>query len=275
MEVKLDRELYFSPDILVSIFRTNRKGIFAQNLSDECLGQFSVPLRCCEDGFEYPHYFNVVRNNEKNGRVLANFFIETKKLIKKNDNETPNFKNFNRVFTWLHQPPIETKVEVAIIGFRDLDFSLTVDEKTNEKLEVSITGQGIQKPKKDLSRLHFKDLKDKDKKENFINILEIFQFDKVKFYGTNEFMIFPILTIRFKYTTYFFIEQERFLITSLKDHYANQIQEIVDSNANNLKRYLNIWEQNLDTKRIDQELVDVLLLEDKNVQLFSITFNNL
>ncbi len=254
--------LDFAPDILVSVIRTNRKGYFGMSLSDELLlGAFSVPIRCCKDGVSYPHYFNLIRNNEKNGRLLANFYIEQNTSGIKKD-QTPAYKNFMKVNSYLGKQS-NTNIEVAILGLRDFDFTL-IPAHISTKLEVSITGcEEKKKPKNELKLIHNVD----ERKETFLNVFEIFKFENIKIYGTSEFMIFPILTIKLNYSNFFLMEEERFIISSLKEFYSSQMHS-VDSN-NKMKMYRLIWEQNLDCKRIDQELVD--LFPDP-VNLFFIYF---
>jgi len=227
--------------------RLNRKGLFGMKADDECLGVFSVPIRCCKEGTSYPHYFNIIRNNEKNGRMIANFYIEPITGIKKD--KSPSLKNFEKVNIWLKNK-VNTNVEIAILGLRDLNFTISPEKV---QLLINITGcKEDQKPKNDLELIHNLD----GRKETFLNVLEVFKFNDVDIYGTSDFMIFPILTIKLKFTAFFFFEDERFIIESLKEFYSNQVQNNVES-GNKSKMYRLIWEQNLDVKTIDQELVDL------------------
>jgi len=241
--VELDWKLDFAPDVGITLYRTNKKGIFGKKYEEE-IGRFTVPIRSIQDeDKKFPHYFNLIRGGEKVGRVLAMFYICP--INQKNIDKLtfPIYESLNK--------SKNAKLKIFILGARNMDFS---GEITSFDLKVDLLQEhetvnpaAVPNDKKKQAEPEdvFSKINAEDKKANrLINYARTFEF-VTKIHGDDEFQIFPYLKIILKKKS-FFGDDERFLLFNLSEFLSN-------FNENNQKLYRVIFDQNLDEIKLDQE----------------------
>ena len=235
MNVELDWKLDFAPDVAVTLYQTNKKG-FLGRLKENEIGKFTVPVRTIKENKKYPHFFNLIKNNDKVGRILAMFYIETLDPKAK--------KKMFPVYENLKKNVNKAKLEIVILGGRNLDFSGYLKD-FDLKIELIQNGEIEIKQDQIQNELDIYDINHEGGNANkLINLCQRHEF-VANIYGNEDFQIFPYLKITLKKRA-FFGDDERFLLFNLAD--------FLDSyNENKKKLYRMIFEQNIDERRIDQE----------------------
>ena len=252
LNVELDWKLDFAPDVGITLFQTNKKTIFGKAYDEE-IGKFTVPVRSIQKFKTYPHYFNLIRNSEKVGRVLAMFYICP-----------ANQKDIERITFPIHDSLKKFKrarIKIFILGGRNVDFNGDI---SSFDLQVNLLQDHqnlntLNEKKNKLENENFEKINCEDKIANkWINYCRTFEFI-ANIHGNDEFQIYPFLNIVLKKKG-FFGDDERFLLFNLSEFLSN-------FNENNQKLYRVIFETNLDEIKLDQEqyiLQDFDKIEDKN-----------
>jgi len=244
LNVELDWKLDFAPDVAVTLYQTNKKG-FLGRLKETEIGKFTVPVRSIQENKKYPHFFNLIKNNDKVGRILAMFYIETYDPKAK--------KKFFPVYENLKKNVNKAKLEIVILGGRNLDFSGYLKD-FELKVELIQNGENEIKHNQIKSELDINDINHESGKTNkIINVCQRQEF-LANIYGDEDFQIFPYLKITLKKRA-FFGDDERFILFNLAD--------FLDSyNENKKKLYRMIFEQNIDERKMDQEQYILKEFED-------------
>ena len=76
IEIELDWKLDFAPDVAIVVYKYVKSGIFSSDMVREEIGKFTVPIRCIIKKKTYPVYYNLIKSNEINGRLMAMFYIK-------------------------------------------------------------------------------------------------------------------------------------------------------------------------------------------------------
>lgn len=235
IDVDLDAKLDFAPDISITLKRKIAKSFFSGE-KYETIGSFTVPIGCCKKKKTLPHMFNFIKNNDTMGRLMAMFYIHPKNKKKNKQQVFPIYECLKNVQT--------AEVSISVLGLRNLDFESKVEDT---KFEINIsqdtddlqTINKIQNEKEELLKINNGD------KENFLNLLQLYNFNDIKIYGDSNFQIYPMVKIDF-HKLGFFGDEERFIVFNLAE-YSNSISEKTK------KKYRKMFECNLGNSRIDQE----------------------
>ena len=245
LNVELDWKMDFAPDVAVTLYQTNKKG-FLGKLKETEIGRFTVPVRTIQEQKKYPHYFNLIKNSEKVGRVLAMFYIEPF--------DPKNRKIVFPVYENLRKNVNKAKLEIVILGGRNLDFS---GDLKDFELKIDLIQNGETEMKQDQHRneMELHEINSEDGKANkLINLCQKHEFI-TNIYGNEEFQIFPLLKITLKKTA-FFGDDERFILFNLSEF-------LTYNNDHKKKLYRLIFEQNIDERKIDQEQYILREFEEK------------
>ena len=242
---ELDWKLDFAPDVGITLYQSNKKGFFGK-IKEAEIGNFTVPVRSIQELKKYPHYFNLIKNNEKVGRILAMFYICP---LNQKDKKLPDFSVFNSLKTVRR-----AKLELIILGGRNLDFSGNIKDF---ELKIELLQNGESDIKKNIIQegVEVENINSAEGGANkLINFCKRYEFF-ANIYGNTDFQIFPYLKISIKKNS-FFGDDERFLLFNLS--------EFSDFNDEaNKKLYRLIFEQNIDELKIDQEQYILKEFEDK------------
>ena len=257
LNVDLDMKLDFAPDLAITLYQTNGKGFFG-NIKQYEIGRFTVPIRTIKELKKYPHYFNLIKNSEKVGRILAMFYIHP--YDSSNMNEKINFPIYQNLCKNINK----AKIEIVIIGGRNLDFSgnikdfeLKIDFIQNGETEIN---QNQIKTGMDLHEIN-----PEDKQANMIiNICQKHEFI-TNIYGNEDFQIFPFLKITLKKKS-FFGDDERFILFNLSDFLSY-------NNDKKKKLYRMIFDTNIDERKLDQEQHVLKEFEEK-IEIMSERLND-
>lgn len=249
-EVELDWKLDFAPDINVSLTRQS-KGMFTGDEEEE-MGKFTVPIRCAKKQYKYPHYFNLINRNQRVGRVMAMFYIY----------EIDQKKKFTGVLAIeeMQKKLMKenlVKLSISLLGLRQMDI---VRRPEDFSLEVSITqiqsekAEGVKQiiEKREIKENYIDMNQTAEEETSLLNTLDNIEFEDIKVFGDNDFMVFPFIKISLKHNGFFGI-QERFLIYNLARFCRN-----VDISERTLKLWRDLFDINLDVNTIDQEFIDIL-----------------
>ena len=250
-KIELDEKLDFAPDIVVIIYKKVKKSIFSDEKYEE-IGRFTVPVRTCRNiNKKLPHYFNIIKSNEINGRVMCMFFIEP--FIK--GQETTN-NNFTTLKSHLDKK-ILTDVKIFSLGLRNLEFR---PDFNNVDFEVILYVNNKKKlhckefdVKDNLGKKNFieklEKINDSNSKENIINILEPYNFPDIEIYGEAKyFQVFPYVRILFRQNNWIFSKEELYLFFNLCD-YCKDVSE------HEKKKYRVLFETHLGQTTLDQNQI--------------------
>lgn len=195
---------------------------------------------------KYPHYFNLIKNSEKVGRILALFYIEpydpkSKKIL------FPVYENLKKNVN-------KAKLEIVILGGRNLDFSGSLKD-FELKIDLIQNGESELKENQIKNEMNIGEINNENGKTNkLINLCQRHEFI-TNIYGNEDFQIFPYLKISLKKIS-FFGDDERFILFNLSDF-------LTSYNDHKKKLYRLIFEQNIDERRIDQEQYILKDFDDK------------
>ena len=229
IETELDWKLDFTPDVVVTCYRKVKKGLFSKEEVDEEIGKFTVPVCSIKKLKKYPHYFNLIKNNEIIGRVMAKFFIIDIKSEK-------NAAKFLDIYHTLTQVQL-ANIKVFTLGIRNLDFPVDIS-KMDFKVAIS-SDEPINNEQINITKVN-----PSNEENHYLNLLRCYEFHNVKISGDESFQIFPFLTLNYTQKKMFYNE-ERFLIFN--------INEFVSSISESKKKlYRVLFEQNLGVTRLDQ-----------------------
>ena len=252
---ELDWKLDFTPDVVVILYKKVLKGLFNKNEEvDEEIGRFTVPVVSIRKMKKYPHYFNVIKNNEIVGRLMAMFFIieEKQKAIGEHFGEIKKILDNSK----------KADIKVFTLGLRNLDFIADIKKTNYEVLLLSDSSKTILPSQKEdevpLEKIN------PPGENNFLNMINSYEFKDVEIRGNETFQIFPFLKLNFINKKIFF-NDERFLIFS--------INEFVSSVSENKKKlYRVLFEQNLGVTTLAQEqkIIPKDVVEDDLIDLSSL-----
>lgn len=248
----LDMKLDFAPDVVVNL----------KNDRNEIIGVFTVPIRTIKkkNDNDYPHYFNFIKNNEINGRLLAMFYIAPDSKAK---NDLVIFPLYKRL-----EIKKKANVKIYIHGLRDIDFKTIYD---NCKFELRILENVTNISQIKVAEIpHLEKLNEKENL-NFLNICKVFEFNTT-IYGNPDVIlsqdnpeeeeanlsIFPMVEIKLIQSG-IFSSTERFLIMNLSEFYR-------DFSERTKLKYRRILNDFLYARTIDQEqkLINIKTASSKN-----------
>ena len=256
VETELDWKLDFTPDVLVTAYRQVPKGLFnSKELVDEEIGKFTVPVHSIKKLKKYPHYFNLIKNNEITGRIMCMFHIvETKKKEKA--------KDFGTIQQILEKKRI-ADIKLFTLGLRNLNFDITDDfEEKPPVFNVFLASDESNTilPQGD-NKISFKDMNPKTERK-YLNVNNCYEFKDIEIRGDESFQIYPYIKLEYINKKLFF-DDERFYVFNLSD-FVPSVSE------NKKKLYRVLFEQNLGVTTlnqsqhiIDPEVVDDDLIGDK------------
>jgi hypothetical protein len=262
-DVELDFKLDFAPDVVVICYKQVKSGLFSDKWENQEIGRFTVPIRSItKDGKKYPHYFNLIKNNEVTGRIMAMFYIEPQL---QNMNEI----KFKDIFAIRHDLKEEKKlkadVKIFVLGMRNMEFEPDI-KKVEFDVVLCMNNEQMKSTKNALELERVNNDNDKEK-QNILNVIEMFEFKDVEIYGRDEFQVFPFAKIMFRQKRLFY-DDERFYLFNLSEYC-----EFISDHTKKLYRLL--FQQNLGVTRLDQdqvfieefEKVKVKNLEDEEEEL--------
>ena len=235
IETELDWKLDFAPDVVVKLFRRVPK-TFSKDLIDVEVGKFTVPVVSIKKMKKYPHYFNLIHNNEINGRLMAMFFI----IDAKEKNVSDKFGVIKRILDDIKLADIK----IFTLGFRNLDFNPDyINKKTKFSASLSDESNTVFPEEKDNTPLE--KFNSKDSNCTYFNLINCYEFKDVEIRGDENFQIFPYIKLNLVHEKLFYNE-ERFIIFNV-DEFVSTVSE------NKKKLYRVLFEQNLGVTSLDQE----------------------
>lgn len=233
---ELDWKLDFTPDVVVTCYKKVPKGIFSKDeFADEEIGRFTVPVCSIKKMKKYPHYFNLIKNNEITGRLMAMFYIIDYKSKSIGD-------KFGIIKNILDKRQL-ANIKIFTLGMRNLDFPTDI---TKAKFDVYLTTDESStiKPSENENIALEKINPKGDEENNFLNIMNCYEFRDVEIRGDESFQIYPFIKLNYTHKKMFF-DEERFLIFNLNE-FVSSVSE------NKKKLYRILFEQNLGVTTLDQ-----------------------
>lgn len=239
-KVELDWKLDFTPDVVVTVFKLVKQ-IFGSEKARVEIGKFTIPVRTIKaKKKKYPQYFNIIKNNQAVGRILAMFYIVEEKKKSK--------ESIEAIFPLYNSLKVKriADVKIFILGLRNLDFEIDLNKV---ELEIFLCQQdkqipqGTSKESLELEKINPSPNDNLDK--NLINIVRIFELKNVIIYGNSEFQIYPYIKILIR-QKHFFYTQERYIMFNLSE-FCSEVSE------HTKKIYRLIFQQNLGITSLDQE----------------------
>ena len=240
--IETDWKLDFTPDVVVTLYRRVPK-TFSKELIDEEVGRFTVPVVSIKKMKKHPHYFNLIYNNEINGRLMAMFFIVEEK-------DKAIGSKFGAIKQILDKIQL-ADIKIFTLGFRNLDFNPDyINNKTKFSASLSDESNTVFPEEKDNTPLEKFNPKEES---NYLNLINCYEFKDVEIRGDETFQIFPYVKLNLIHEKMFFNE-ERFIIFNV-DEFVSTVSE------HQKKVYRILFEQNLGDTSLAQEQK----ILDKNV----------
>ena len=186
---ELDWKLDFTPDVVVTCYKKVPKGIFSKDeFADEEIGRFTVPVCSIKKMKKYPHYFNLIKNNEITGRLMAMFYIIDYKSKSIGD-------KFGIIKNILDKRQL-ANIKIFTLGMRNLDFPTDI---TKAKFDVYLTTDESStiKPSENENIALEKINPKGDEENNFLNIMNL-EMLKLEEMNHSKYIHLSNLTIHIK-----------------------------------------------------------------------------